>query len=92
MIDFFRQIWLSIFCTHKFTDEVLYYCVNSISTPTIFVYHDVTCKKCGRQFTSMISEYPFSYYNLKKLEDKGVQSAEDIIQKRIKLKEGLKRI
>ena len=51
--------------------------------PVIKVYHHIVCKKCGKESTFLVSEYPSCYYQLhmveKQLQEKGIQNYEDIL-------------
>ncbi len=91
MINFLKSLWFGMFCTHEKTTEKMFYCNESPSIPVISVYHSSTCKRCGKEFTTKVSEYPSCYYDLsdvvKVLKSKGIQNLEDIMQEKIKASE-----
>ena len=76
IFKFLKAIFLSIFCTCEDKKSTVYY---TEIWPSIKVYREDVCKKCGHCSTILLAEYiPDLEGVRRRLEAKGIPSAIDI--------------
>ena len=76
IFKFLKVVFLSIFCTCEDTKSTVYY---TEIWPSIRVYREDVCKKCGSCSTILIAEYIHDLEGVRRrLEAKGIPSAIDI--------------
>ena len=76
ILKFLKVVFLSIFCTCEDTKSTVYY---TEIWPSIKVYREDVCKKCGSCSTILIAEYIHDLEGVRRrLEAKGIPSAIDI--------------
>ena len=76
IFKFLKVVFLSIFCTCEDTKSTVYY---TEIWPSIKVYREDVCKKCGSCSTILLAEYIHDLEGVRRrLEAKGIPSAIDI--------------
>ena len=76
IFKFLKVVFLSIFCTCEDTKSTVYY---TEIWPSIKVYREDVCKKCGHCSTILLAEYIHDLEGVRRrLEAKGIPSAIDI--------------